>query len=49
MGGFKGDKIMGTVMFVTGVLGSAGCVLLLIILPGIFEKQRKKLLKNSKI
>lgn len=39
-------KIMGTVMFIGGILCLVICMAVLCILPKIFSKQRKKLLEE---
>lgn len=37
---------MGKAIFIFGITGMAVCILLLLILPKMFEKQKKKLLKK---
>lgn len=37
---------MGTILFFAGILGMAVCIVLLLVLPKVFEKQKKKLLKE---
>ena len=37
---------MGSASFIFGIAGMAVCILLLIILPKIFEKQKKRLLRE---
>lgn len=38
--------IIGKIMFAGGLAGVVCCVIALCILPGIYEKQRKKLLEK---
>ena len=37
---------MGIILFFAGILGLAVCIVLLLLLPKIYEKQKKKLLKE---
>lgn len=37
---------IGTVMMVLGITGMTGCMVILFLLPGIFKKQRKKMLEE---
>lgn len=36
----------GTIMIVLGFVGMIGCMVILFLLPGIFKKQRKKMLEE---
>ena len=37
---------LGTIMFFGGILGMVICMVMLFILPGIFEKQKRKLFEQ---
>lgn len=37
---------MGTVMLIGGIVGLVICIVMLFLLPGIFEKQKKKLFEE---
>lgn len=37
---------MGKLLFGIGIVGMIICILLLILLPGIFERQKRKLIKR---
>lgn len=37
---------MGTVMLIGGIAGLVICIVMLFLLPGIFEKQKKKLFEE---
>lgn len=37
---------MGIILFFAGILGMAVCIVLLLLLPKIFEKQKKKVMKE---
>lgn len=43
----RGDKMeTGTIMLVIGIVGILICMIILVLLPGLFKKQRKKLLEE---
>ena len=43
----RGDKMeTGTIMLVIGIVGILICMIILVLLPGLFKKQREKLLEE---
>lgn len=46
MDGLAKEERMGKLLFGVGIIGMILCILLLILLPGIFEKQKKNMIKK---